>query len=440
MIDRRGTRYRGQVDRDLLDGRYEIRGVLGRGGMAVVHDGWDRRLHRSVAIKLLRSAPETPVVARERFAAEARAAAALNHPNIVAVHDFGEHDGTPYIVMERLSGTTVGDLMVDGPMPPDRVAAILADVLAALHAAHAAGVFHRDIKPANLLMSGDRVKVADLGIAKTAGTAHTATGEVVGTICYLSPGRVLGQAATPADDLYAAAVVAYEALTGRRAYDQDNPAAVAHAILHSPPPPLTVVRPDVPPALRDTIDRAMRPGDAASFADAAAMLAALSGQGAEPLSHPATSRLTSPLSMTPLSATPLTATPGPVPPVGGGSPTAPLSTGRPRPRRRTWVALVGGSAALLAALLVAITVAATSSDEDAPSPTNPAPASLPAAEPSIPASTIETPQPTQTELPQTGVPQTGPTPTENDRNGRGNSGGNGGNGNSGNGKPKDDKN
>ncbi|MFE0751793.1 protein kinase [Gordonia sp. NPDC058843] len=431
------------MDRDLLDGRYEIRGVLGRGGMAVVHDGWDRRLHRPVAVKLLRSEAATPAVARERFAAEARAAAALNHPNIVAVHDFGEHDGTPYIVMERLSGTTVGDLMVDGPLASDRVAAILVDVLAALHAAHAAGVFHRDIKPANLLIAGARVKVADLGIAKTAGTAHTATGEVVGTICYLSPGRVLGRAATPADDLYAAAVVAYEALTGRRAYDQDNPAAVAHAILHSPPPPLAVVRPDVPPALRDTIDQAMRPGDPASFGDAEAMLAALSGRGAAPLSRPATSRLTSPLSMAPLSMAPPS--------------TTPPSVGRSRPRWRTWVALLGGSAALLVALLVAVTVAATGSDEDAPSPTNPAPASLPAAEPStdpsptIPASTAETPPPTQTELPQTEVPQTGPTATGEDRNGRGNPGrgnggngnsgsGNGGSGNGGNGKPKDDKN
>ncbi len=433
-----GTRYREQVDRILLDGRYEIRGVLGRGGMAVVHDGWDRRLHRSVAIKLLRSETETPTVARDRFIAEARAAAALNHPNIVAVHDFGEHDGTPYIVMERLSGTTVGDLMVGGPLPPHRVAAILEDVLAALHAAHSAGVLHRDIKPANLLMSGDRVKVADLGIAKTAGTAHTATGEVVGTICYLSPGRVLGRAATPADDLYAAAVVAYEALTGRRAYDHDNPAAVAHAILHAPPPLLADIRPDVAPTLRETIDRAMRPGGTVPFPSAAAMSAALAGHTDNTGPEAGTSRLTAPM-------------PTLIPPPRNASETAPLPGGPNRSRRRTSMAVLGGAAALLTALLVAVVVIATGSDEDTPVPANPT--SLPAAEslttesrPTPPPSTVDVPAPipVPTGATETDTPQPEEGPAGSGGNGRGNSGGgNGGGGkseNKGNGKPKDDKN
>ncbi len=432
-----GTRYREQVDRDLLDGRDEIRGVLGRGGMAVVHDGWDRRLHRSVAIKLLRSEPETPTVARDRFIAEARAAAALNHPNIVAVHDFGEHDGTPYIVMERLSGTTVGDLMAGGPLPPHRVAAILEDVLAALYAAHSAGVLHRDIKPANLLMSGDRVKVADLGIAKTAGMAHTATGEVVGTICYLSPGRVLGRVATPADDLYAAAVVAYEALTGRRAYDHDNPAAVAHAILHAPPPLLADIRPDVAPALRETIDRAMRPGDTVPFPSAAAMSAALAGHG-DHMGPDGTSRLTAPM-------------PPPSPPTRTASGTASLPEGPNRSRRRTSIAVLGGAAALLTALLVAVVVIATGSDDDTPVPATPT--SLPAAEssttesrPTPPPSTIDAPAPIPlpTGATEIDTPQTEEGPAGSGGNGRGNSGGgNGGGGkseNKGNGKPKDDKN
>ncbi|WP_137809128.1 MULTISPECIES: serine/threonine-protein kinase [unclassified Gordonia (in: high G+C Gram-positive bacteria)] len=426
------------MDRILLDGRYEIRGVLGRGGMAVVHDGWDRRLHRSVAIKLLRSETETPTVARDRFIAEARAAAALNHPNIVAVHDFGEHDGTPYIVMERLSGTTVGDLMVGGPLPPHRVAAILEDVLAALHAAHSAGVLHRDIKPANLLMSGDRVKVADLGIAKTAGTAHTATGEVVGTICYLSPGRVLGRAATPADDLYAAAVVAYEALTGRRAYDHDNPAAVAHAILHAPPPLLADIRPDVAPTLRETIDRAMRPGGTVPFPSAAAMSAALAGHTDNTGPEAGTSRLTAPM-------------PTLIPPPRNASETAPLPGGPNRSRRRTSMAVLGGAAALLTALLVAVVVIATGSDEDTPVPANPT--SLPAAEslttesrPTPPPSTVDVPAPipVPTGATETDTPQPEEGPAGSGGNGRGNSGGgNGGGGkseNKGNGKPKDDKN
>ncbi|MCX2756077.1 protein kinase [Gordonia sp. 4N] len=369
--------------------------------------------------------------------AEARAAAALNHPNIVAVHDFGEHDGTPYIVMERLSGTTVGDLMAGGPLPPHRVAAILEDVLAALYAAHSAGVLHRDIKPANLLMSGDRVKVADLGIAKTAGMAHTATGEVVGTICYLSPGRVLGRAATPADDLYAAAVVAYEALTGRRAYDHDNPAAVAHAILHAPPPLLADIRPDVAPALRETIDRAMRPGDTVPFPSAAAMSAALAGHG-DHMGPDGTSRLTAPM-------------PPPSPPTRTASGTASLPEGPNRSRRRTSIAVLGGAAALLTALLVAVVVIATGSDDDTPVPATPT--SLPAAEssttesrPTPPPSTIDAPAPIPlpTGATEIDTPQTEEGPAGSGGNGRGNSGGgNGGGGkseNKGNGKPKDDKN
>ena len=133
---------------EVLGGRYELRGVLGRGGMAEVRDGWDTRLDRPVAIKLLYPVFSMQPDNRRRFEIEARAAAALNHPHIVAVHDSGDHDGTPYIVMERLSGRTLADVIALGPLPQPQVRSILDDMLSALAAAHTAGILHRDIKPA----------------------------------------------------------------------------------------------------------------------------------------------------------------------------------------------------------------------------------------------------------------------------------------------------
>jgi len=148
---------------ELLVDRYELRAVLGSGGIAEVRDGWDTRLDRAVAVKLMHPAFNAQPGIRGRFEDEARSAAKLSHPKIVAVYDFGEHDSTPFIVMERLPGQTLGDVIARGPMPPERVRAMLSDVLAALTVAHAAGVLHRDIKPGNILISatGDNMKVAE---------------------------------------------------------------------------------------------------------------------------------------------------------------------------------------------------------------------------------------------------------------------------------------
>lgn len=264
--------------RDLLADRYELRGVLGRGGMAEVHDGWDTRLSRPVAVKVLHRALNADPDMRRRFEDEARSAAALNHPNIVAVHDCGEHDGAPFIVMERLPGRTLHDDIAMGPMPPERVRAMLNDVLGALACAHAAGIVHRDIKPGNVLVSPAGVmKVADFGIAKTAGAALTATGQIVGTMAYMSPERVAGAPASAADDLYAVGVMGYEALTGQRPYPQENLAALLRAILDTPPPPIGAMRPDIDPMLAAGIDRAMCRDPNQRFSNAEQMRAALAG-------------------------------------------------------------------------------------------------------------------------------------------------------------------
>jgi serine/threonine protein kinase len=280
---------------DMLGGRYELRGVLGRGGMAEVRDGWDIRLDRPVAIKLLYPMFTVQPDSRRRFEVEARAAAALNHPHIVSVHDSGDHAGTPYIVMERLSGQTLADLIARGPLPQPQVRSILDEVLSALAAAHAAGILHRDIKPANILFStSGPAKVADFGIAKSAEGAHTLTGQIVGTMAYLSADRIAGRPASVADDLYAVGAVGYEALTGRRAFAQENLAELARAIAEGAPPPLGMLRPGVEPALAAVIERAMARDPGWRFRSADEMRTALAGRLGPP-ARPATRVLAAPL-------------------------------------------------------------------------------------------------------------------------------------------------
>lgn len=244
---------------EVIGGRYRLGPVLGRGGMAEVRDAWDQRLGRPVAVKLLYPSVSTQPDTRRRFATEARAAAALNHPHVVAVHDTGVHEGRHYIVLERLPGQNLADLLArHGPLPVEQVRAILRDVLSALSAAHLSGVLHRDIKPANILFTEfGGVKIADFGVAKSPDTPQTLTNRVFGTMAYLPSDRIAGRPATPSDDLYALGVVAYEALTGRRAYPQDNLSALADAIAAGQLAPLTSVRPDVDPALAATIERAI---------------------------------------------------------------------------------------------------------------------------------------------------------------------------------------
>jgi serine/threonine-protein kinase len=262
----------------LLGGRYEVRDVLGFGGMAEVRDGWDSRLDRAVAIKLLHPGLSAQADIRKRFKIEACAAAALNHPNIVRVYDFGEQDGTPFIVMERLPGDTLGDQIAIGPLPQSQVHSALQSVLAALTAAHSAGMLHRDIKPGNILLAQcGGVKVADFGIVKAPGSVHTTTGQLVGTLAYLSSDRVAGNPACVSDDLYAAGVVGYEALTGRKPFSQEEIAPLARAIIEDDPPPLGGLRPDLDPAFAEVIERAMSRDPVQRFRSAEAMGNALNG-------------------------------------------------------------------------------------------------------------------------------------------------------------------
>jgi len=263
----------------LLGGRYEVRDALGFGATAEVCDGWDTRLGRPVAIKLLRRGLSSQADVRQRLEIEARAAAALNHPNIVRVYDIGNQDETPFIVMERLPGDTLGDQIALGPLPQAQVYAALRSVLAALVVAHDAGMLHRDIKPGNLLLApSGTVKVADFGIVKTAASVHTTTGHIVGTLAYMSPDRVSGKPASVDDDLYAVGVVGYEALTGRKPFPQEDIMPLAQAIIEGRPPPVKELRPDIEPALADVIERAMSPDPLRRFGSADVMRRALNGE------------------------------------------------------------------------------------------------------------------------------------------------------------------
>lgn len=268
------------TDERLLAGRYRLGEVLGRGAMGEVRDGFDLRLERAVAVKLLSPEMAHDPAVRARFEAEARAAARLCDHRVVAVYDSGTaEDGTPFLVMERVDGGTLADEIARGPLTLQRAAAVVGDVLGALGVAHEHGLIHRDIKPSNVLLSTTgRAKVADFGIAKSLGSSDvTQTGLVLGTVAYLAPERIEGQRATVQSDLFAAGVLLFEVLAGRRPWDGATPLAVLAAMRTEPIPSVRALRPEVPAAVDDVVARALAPRPAERYADAASMAAALEG-------------------------------------------------------------------------------------------------------------------------------------------------------------------
>ena len=268
----------------LLGGRYELDGIVGRGGMAEVFRARDIRLDRIVGVKTLRDDLARDQTFQARFRREAQSAASLNHPSIVAVYDTGEDMvgsiPVPYIVMEFVDGRTLRDLLRDDRrLLPERAAEITDGVLRALDYSHRNGIVHRDIKPGNVMLtrSGD-VKVMDFGIARAVSDSQltmTQTAQVIGTAQYLSPEQARGERVDSRSDLYSAGCLLYELLTGRPPFTGDSPVAIAYQHVRENPIPPSQVDPDVPPWADAIVLKAMAKSPADRYQTAADMRADL---------------------------------------------------------------------------------------------------------------------------------------------------------------------
>lgn len=276
-------------------GRYELDSRIAIGGMGEVWEATDHVIGRTVAIKILKDEYMGDPGFLERFRAEARHAALVNHEGIASVFDYGEENGSAFLVMELVPGEALSTILErEGSLSTDKTLDIVAQTAAALQAAHAAGLVHRDIKPGNLLITPDgRVKITDFGIARIADQVPlTATGQVMGTVQYLSPEQASGHPASPATDIYSLGIVAYECLAGKRPFTGESQVAIAMAQINDTPPPLAATiaepvrnfvmsmiakKPEDRPATASAVARAataLRRGDVAG---AAAIVPAIAG-------------------------------------------------------------------------------------------------------------------------------------------------------------------
>jgi eukaryotic-like serine/threonine-protein kinase len=267
-------------------GPYEVLGALGAGGMGEVWRARDPRLGREVALKVLPASVAGDADRLRRFEQEARAAGALNHPNVLGVLDVGEHAGTPYLVTELLEGATLRERLEDGRLPPRKALDYGGQIARGLAAAHDKGIIHRDLKPENLFITKDgRIKILDFGLAKAVGgevsptestLAETAPGAVLGTAGYMAPEQVRGRPTDARADVFAFGAVLYEMLAGERAFPGDSALDRGHAILNREPPPLPA---DVPPAVQRVVQRCLEKAPAERFQTARDLSYALEAVG-----------------------------------------------------------------------------------------------------------------------------------------------------------------
>jgi serine/threonine-protein kinase len=345
----------------VLGERYEIGGVLGRGGMAEVHRGRDLRLGREVAVKVLRQDLARDPSFQVRFRREAQAAASLNHPAIVAVYDTGEDrtttGATPYIVMEYVEGQTLRDVLRgEGVLPPERAMSLAADICAALDFSHRNGIVHRDVKPGNVMLTPEgAVKVMDFGIARAvsdSAATMTSTAAVIGTAQYLSPEQARGEGVDARSDVYSLGCLLYELVTGAPPFTGDSPVAVAYQHVREDPRLPSSINPAIPPELDAILLKAMSKNPANRYQSAAEMrhdlLRALAGQRVE-----ATPVMNDAEKTTILGATP-----------GYGDEDWDDDAARKRRRNRV-VALVA-AALLLIGSVVAVALLLNSDDDEAP--------------------------------------------------------------------------
>ena len=263
-------------------GPYDIESLLGAGGMGEVYRARDARLNRTVAIKVLPKAFSADADRLQRFTQEARAAAALNHPNILSIFDIGETDGAPYIVSELLEGTTLRELVRNGPMPVRKAIDCALQTARGLAAAHDKGIVHRDLKPENIFVTDDgRVKILDFGLAKLTrpeatseggdtltAQVNTEPGQVMGTAGYMAPEQVRGKAADHRADIFAFGSILYEMLSGKRAFHGDSPAETMSAILKEEPEELSETGRNIPLPLERIVRHCLEKNPARRFQSA----------------------------------------------------------------------------------------------------------------------------------------------------------------------------
>jgi serine/threonine protein kinase len=284
---------------------YRLEEKIGEGGMAVVFRAQDERLQRQVALKILSPALTADEKFRRRFIRESRSAAAVDDPHIIPVFDAGDANGVLFIAMRYVPGGDVGTLVRRlGPLPSARAAAVVSAVASALDAAHAAGLVHRDVKPANMLVDArpgrpDHVYLSDFGLTKSSSsTSLTSTGHFMGTLDYSAPEQIRGQQVDPRTDEYALACVAFTLLSGAPPFRRDQAMAVMYAHLSAPPPMLTSLRPDLPPAVDEVMQRglAKAPEDryrsCGMFADALRIALGLRRYNSDPANAPHQQALT----------------------------------------------------------------------------------------------------------------------------------------------------
>ncbi|OBF12270.1 serine/threonine protein kinase [Mycobacterium sp. ACS4054] len=240
-------------------GKYDITRRIGKGGGGVVYEAYDTGKRRTVALKVLAEELSANTTFRTRFQRESQAAAMLQEPHVIPIHDWGEIDGNLYIDMRLVQGQTLFDLIAEGPLAPARAVTIVSQVADALDAAHGEGLIHRDVKPQNILVTpADFVYLVDFGIAQTTADPRlTTVGTQIGTLNYMAPERFNGKVATPAVDVYSLACVLYESLTGDAPFDGDSLEHLVAAHLALPPPRPSALNRRVPPAFDDVVARGM---------------------------------------------------------------------------------------------------------------------------------------------------------------------------------------
>ncbi len=241
-------------------GRYEILELVGRGGMGVLYRARDAVLERDVALKMMLLDFTTDQTARDRFQREARAVARLQHRNVVTIHELGEVEGTPYIVMEFLTGRDLEALLTgDKPMTLVEKLDVAIQLCEGLGYAHEQGIVHRDIKPSNVrVLEDSTVKILDFGIAKFAQSSITQSGTIMGTPSYMAPEQIMGKPVDGRADLFSVGVLLYELLSGQKPFSGESPTTVVYQIMHVEPPPVNATVPELPESLHEIVSRALQ--------------------------------------------------------------------------------------------------------------------------------------------------------------------------------------